>query len=108
MATRRAQVPCKDGAPGGPDLALTGAGAVTIATVLLAGWKLPAVLILPTASLVLLLAGFGLALLFWDRPVDRHRLSYRDVAAVLVFFGFGAALLCDTSALAALSDPAWR
>ena len=103
MATRRTLAP-KAGAARGPDIALAGAAAVVTATVILAAWRLPAALILPAASLVLVISGFVLALLFWDRDVERGRLSYRDVAAMLVFFGFAAALLTDTSALAPLFD----
>ena len=103
MASRRTLAPRASTALG-PDIALAGAAAVVTATVLLAAWRLPAALILPAASLVLVVAGFALALLFWDREVERARLSYRDVAAMLVFFGFAAALLTDTSALAPLFD----
>jgi hypothetical protein len=92
----------------GPELALTGAAGLAAATVLLAAWKLPVALILPAVSLVLLAAGFALALIVWKGAVSRHRLSYRDVAAMLVFFGFGAALLSDLSALAPLFDRAGR
>jgi hypothetical protein len=88
----------------GPELALAGAAAVTAAAVLLAAWKLPAALVLPVASLVLLLAGFGLALAYWQRPSPARQLSYRDVAGLLVFLGFTAALLIDTSALAPLFE----
>ena len=92
------------GDPHGPELALAGASALTAGTVLLAAWKLPVELILPVTSLVLLVAGFALALVVWNRPVRGHQLSYRDVAALLVFFGFGAALLSDTSGLSPLLE----
>ena len=104
MATKITHLGWQGGETQGPELALAGAAAVTAAAVMLAAWKLPAVLILPVASLVLLLAGFTLALAFWPRPAPARRLSYRDVAALCVFFGFAAALLSDTSALAPLFD----
>ena len=108
MTTRRARAPWQANPAQGPDFALAGAAGATIGAVLLAAWKLPVALILPAASLVLLLAGFALAVMFWDRTVASDRPSYRDVAAVLVFFGFAAALLCDTSVLAPLLEPALR
>jgi hypothetical protein len=92
----------------GPELMLAGAAAVTAAAILLAAWKLPAVLILPIVSGVLLLVGFALAAAFWHRPAAKGVLSYRDVAGMLVFFGFMAALLVDTSALAPLLDSGTR
>jgi hypothetical protein len=86
----------------GPQLALAGASGLTAATITTAAWKLPFALILPVASLMLLAAGFALAVAVWKRPVKGSRLSYRDVAALLVFFGFGAALMSDTAALSPL------
>ena len=83
----------------GPELALAGASGLGAATVLVAAWKLPFALILPVTGLVLLAAGFALAAAVWRRPIRGSRLSYRDVAALLVFFGFGAALMSDTGAL---------
>jgi hypothetical protein len=59
-------------------------------------------LILPVASLVLLLAGFGVALACWHRPAQRRRLGYRDVAGALIFLGFAAAILSDSVALGEL------
>jgi hypothetical protein len=82
---------------GGPELALAGASALTAGA-----WKLPFELILPVTSLVLLASGFALALAAWTRPVRANRLSYRDVAGLLVFFGFGAALMSDSAALSPL------
>ena len=86
----------------GPELVLAGASGLTVATVLLAAWKLPSELILPATGLVLLATGFALAAAVWRRPVRGGRLSYRDVAALLVFFGFGAALVGDGAALSPL------
>ena len=86
----------------GPELALAGASALTVATVMASAWKLPFELILPVTSLVLLASGFALALAAWTRPVRANRLSYRDVAGLLVFFGFGAALMSDSAALSPL------
>ncbi|HEY7383079.1 MAG TPA: hypothetical protein VH743_05355 [Beijerinckiaceae bacterium] len=86
----------------GPELALAGASGLIAATVLLASWNLPFALILPVTGLVLLVAGFGLAAVVWKHPVRGSRLSYRDVAALLVFFGFGAALMSDTASLSPL------
>ena len=104
MTTRMPHLAWHGAEPHGPELALAGAAAVTATAVLLATWKLPAALILPVASLVLLLAGFALALAFWQRPSPARQLSYRDVAGLLVFLGFAAALLSDTSALAPLFE----
>jgi hypothetical protein len=89
-------------------MALTTGSGGTAAVVLLTTWKLPMVLILPAASLVLLVIGFALALAFWHRPSSSHQLSYRDVAAFLVFFGFAAGLLSDHSALGPLLDVTTR
>jgi hypothetical protein len=86
----------------GPELALAGTAAVTVSAASLVAWKLSPVLILPVAGLVLLLAGATLALAFWHRPTLNRSLNYRDVSAMLVFFGFAAALLSDVSALAPL------
>ena len=88
----------------GPQLMLAGAPVLVAATVLPASWHLPFDLILPVASLVLLAAGFALAAVVHRRPVRRGQLSYRDVAALLVFFGFGAAVLGDPAALASLFE----
>jgi hypothetical protein len=107
MATR-SQLHWSAGEANGPELMLGGAAAVTATAILLAAWKLPAVLILPVVSGVLLVAGFALAAAFWRRPVTKGVLSYRDVASMLVFFGFMAALLVDTSALASLLDGGTR
>jgi hypothetical protein len=106
METRRSLAPRNAPSAHGPDIALAAAGAATAAIDLLAAWRLPAALILPAASLVLLAVGFALALAFWDRAAERERLSYRDVAALLVFFGFASALLSDTSAVMPLLDRA--
>jgi hypothetical protein len=106
MATRMTHFDRLGAEPHGPELALAGAAGITAAAVVVAAWKLPAALILPVASLVLLLAGFALALACWHRHTPGRHLSYRDVAGILVFFGFAAALLSDTSALAPLFDPA--
>jgi hypothetical protein len=92
------------GGTDGPQLALAGASVLIAATVLPASSHLRFDLILPVASLVLLAAGFALAAVVRTRPVRRGRLSYRDVAALLVFFGFGAALLGDPAAVASLFE----
>lgn len=58
---------------------------------------LPGPLVLPAVSLVLLLAGFGLAAVNRLAPAAlpvRHA-KRRDLAAVLVFIGFAAAILTD-------------
>jgi hypothetical protein len=83
----------------GPEVALAAASGLTVGAVLIGAWTLPFDLILPFTSVVLLVAGFVLALAARKRPAHRDRLSYRDVAALLVFFGFGAALLSDPAAL---------
>jgi hypothetical protein len=107
MAIRMAHADWQGGTHG-PELALTGASVLTAVTILMAAWKLPPVFILPVVSLVLLVAGFALALAVWKRPVHGRRLSYRDVAGLLVFFGFAAALLSDISVLAPLIGVAGR
>jgi hypothetical protein len=107
MATR-SQLHWSAGETNGPELMLAGAAAMTAGALLLSGWKLPAILILPVVSGVLLLAGFVLAAAFWRRPAASGVLSYRDVAGMLVFFGFMAALLVDTSFFAALFDSGTR
>lgn len=108
MASRITHVGSQGSEAHGPELALAGAAAVTAAAVLLAAWRLPASLILPVASLVLLVAGFALALAFWHRPSPSRQLSYRDVSGLLVFFGFAAALLSDTAAFAPLLETGTR
>lgn len=105
MATRMNHLGWQGSETHGPELALAATAAVAAGAVLLSFWRLPTALILPVVSLVLLVAGFSLALAFWHRPTSPRQLSYRDVAAMLVFFGFGAALLSDASALAALFGP---
>ena len=104
MATKITNLDWHGAETQGPELALAAGAAMTAGVVLLAAWKLPAVLILPAASLVLLITGFAVALAFWQRPPVSRRLSYRDVAAMLVFFGFAAALLSDTSGVARLFE----
>ncbi len=54
---------------------------------------LPAALILPVLSIVLLAAGFGLAIANYFAA--RRGGIMRDVAGALVLFGFAAALMCD-------------
>ena len=105
MQTRRSLAPRRGRAAQGPDIALAAAAAAVAGVILVAAWRLPVALILPAASLALLAAGFALAVVFWERAEPRERLSYRDVAAVLVFFGFAAALLTDTAALGPLFEP---
>jgi hypothetical protein len=102
MATRTTHLDWQRTEPHGPELVLAGTTMVTAAAVILALWKLSPALMLPVASLVLLLAGFTVALFFWRRSPPAGQLSYRDVAGMLVFFGFAAALLTDTSALGPL------
>ena len=102
MATRMSHFDWPGPDVRGPGLAFAGAAAVTVAAVMWAVWKMSPVLILPVASLVLLLVGFGVALACWHRPAQRRRLGYRDVAGVLVFLGFAAAILSDSVALGAL------
>lgn len=66
-----------------------------------AGLLLPAGGLVALSS-VLLLAGFGLAVVVWLRPVDPSLDDARgryDVAALIVFLGFLTALLGDTEAL---------
>jgi hypothetical protein len=104
MATRMSHLPWHGTEPHGPEGVLAGAATVTAAAVLLAVWKLPVALVLPVASLVLLLTGFGLALAFHQRPSLGRQLSYRDVAGVLVFLGFAAALLSNTLGLTPLVE----
>jgi cobalamin synthase len=54
---------------------------------------LPAPLILPVLSIVLLTAGFGLAIA--NYVAARRGGVIRDLAGALVLFGFAAALMCD-------------
>jgi hypothetical protein len=85
----------------GPELALAGAGAATAAAMILAAVQLPGLAVLPVGSLVLLVAGFAAAALWWGSEArESRRLSYRDVAGILVFFGFAAALLSDPAGIA--------
>ena len=88
----------------GPGLAVAAAAAAAIATMAWVAWRMSPVLILPAASLVLLIAGFGLALACWHRTAREGRLGYRDVAGALVFVGFAAAILTNGDGLAALLD----
>lgn len=88
----------------GPVITLAGGTALAAAIVLLAAWKLPLVLVLPTVSLVLLATGFAVALAFWHRQPAGKRLSYRDVAGLFVLFGCVAAGLSDAVAFAAVLE----
>ena len=54
---------------------------------------LPAPLILPVLSIVLLAAGFGLAIANYFAA--RRGGIMRDLAGALVLFGFAASLMCD-------------
>ena len=54
---------------------------------------LPAALILPVLSIVLLAAGFGLAIANYFAA--RRGGILRDLAGALVLFGFAAVLMCD-------------
>ena len=58
---------------------------------------LPGPLVLPAVSLILLVAGFGLAAAnrLVPSPTPARRAKRRDLAALLVFIGFAAAILTD-------------
>ena len=83
----------------GPLAALVGTAVATGAAAMLTGWAMSAVFVLPVVALVLLIAGFSIALFFWQASAAEQRLSYRDVAGMLVFLGFAVALLGDASVL---------
>jgi hypothetical protein len=92
----------------GPELTLAAGAGLAVLAVVLTGWKLPA-MILPIASTVLLIAGFALAAACWSAGArDSRHLTYRDVAGLLVFLGFGSAMLIDPAALGSLVGPPAR
>ena len=66
----------------------------------------PPALVLPVASLLLLLAGFGLAAAgHWTgHPIEHDRLGARDVAGALMLLGFAAALMSDAEQVLAQLD----
>jgi hypothetical protein len=69
------------------------AGIGTFAVLL---WLLPAPLILPAISVLLLAAACGIALLAWRRPrPHQSQLSYWDLAGAVTFIGIVAALLSE-------------
>lgn len=59
-------------------------------------WLLPAPLILPAVSALLLAAACAFALLAWRRPQPHQsQLSYWDLAGAVTFIGIAAALLSE-------------
>jgi hypothetical protein len=67
---------------------------------------LPATLLLPALSIATTVAGFALAaaLYLTGHRLDRDAPLAWQVAAVLIFMGFGAAMLTDTGAALAALD----
>jgi 4-hydroxybenzoate polyprenyltransferase len=69
-------------------------------------WLLPAPLVLPTFSLLLLAAAGSTALLAWLGRAERRseRVTFWDVAGALAFIGFAAGMLCDPVQLGELGQ----
>lgn len=81
--------------------------ALTVSALPLIYLAVPPALALPSISLLLLLAGFGVAACahFTGRAAEPERLGPKDIAGALVLLGFAAALLSDAEqALAALDQ----
>ena len=83
----------------GPEIVLAAALGLTVVLAALAAWTMPAAVIPFVASLAMLASGFGLAFAARNGRLRGRRLAYRDAAAILVFFGFVAALLGEPAAL---------
>jgi len=83
-------------AVGGPHVlaAATLAGGLATFAVLL--WLLPAPLVLPAISALLLAAACAIVLIAWRRPRPHQSLlSYWDLAGAVTFIGIAAALLSE-------------
>lgn len=80
----------------GPEMlgGATLAGGIAVFGLLL--WLLPAPLILPAISVLLLVVAGAIALIAWRRPSPRQsQLGYWDLAGAITFIGIAAALLSE-------------
>ena len=92
----------------GPQGALVAAVLLTAAALWFLSGALPAPLILPVVSTLLLLGALVLALVAWRRPGADPRLpTYWDVSGALTMAGIGAALLSEPDAVLPLLDAHW-
>lgn len=94
--------------PQGPQGALMGAAAAIAAALWFLPGTLPAPLVLPVVSTLLLLAAALIALVAWWRPAPHPSLpGYWDVSGALTMAGIGAALLSEPDAVLPLLEAHW-
>ena len=94
--------------PWGPQGALVVAVLLTAAALWFLSGAMPAPLILPVVSTLLLLGALVLALIAWRRPGADPRLpNYWDVSGALTMAGIGAALLSEPDAVLPLMEAHW-
>jgi hypothetical protein len=92
----------------GPQGALVMAALLTAAALWFLSGTMPAPLILPVVSTLLLLGALVLALVAWRRPGTDPRLpTYWDVSGALTMAGIGAALLSEPDAVLPLMEAHW-
>ena len=90
----------------GPQGAQVTAVLLTAAALWFLSGTMPAPLILPVVSTLLLLGALVLAMVAWWRP-DPRLPNYWDVSGVLTLAGIGAALLSEPDAVPPLMDAHW-
>jgi len=90
----------------GPQGALVTAAVLTAAALWFLSGTMPAPLILPVVSTLLLLGALVLAMVAWRRP-DPRLPNYWDVSGALTLAGIGAALLSEPDAVLPLMDAHW-
>jgi hypothetical protein len=92
----------------GPQGALIAAVLVTAAVLFGLSGTIPAPLILPVVSTLLLFGALLIAFVAWRRPGADPRLpNYWDVSGALTLAGFGAALLSEPDAVLPLLEAHW-
>ena len=107
----RNQAPSRGRAPiqqWGPQAALMAAVALTALALWFLSGSMPAPLVLPVVSTLLLIAAIALAALAWWRPtLDPRQPDYWDVSGALTMAGIGAALLSEPDAVLPLLEAHW-
>jgi len=92
----------------GPQGVLIAAVLLTAAALWFLSAVMPAPLILPVVSTLLLLGALALALVAWRRPnADPLLPNYWDASGALTLAGIGAALLSEPEAVLPLMDAHW-
>jgi hypothetical protein len=92
----------------GPQGALVAAVLLTGGALVALSGVMPAPLILPVVSTLLLFAALTLALVAWRRPIaDPRQPNYWDVSGALTLAGIGAALLSEPDAVLPLLETHW-